>query len=321
MSVSPRVIYAGTPEFALPALQALVGASIDVQAVYTQPDRPAGRGKTLTASPVKQWALQQGLNVEQPESLKTDTVQQQLMRYKPDLMVVAAYGQILPPTVLALPRLGCINLHASLLPRWRGAAPIQRAISAGDTETGITLMQMDRGLDTGAMLAKRVLPIGNDQTASDLHDSLALLGADLLLESLPGILSGSLVAEPQDSSLACYAEKIKKTEAWLDWSQDAKSLAAKVQAFNAWPVAQTCWNDGVLRIWQAKVLSDGDSGIEKAATVTPGTVLTADKTGIYVACGVGILNILQLQQPGGRPLMAADFINAHPVSGQFRDKK
>lgn len=315
MTTSPRVIYAGTPEFAVPALQALISADVDIAAVYTQPDRPAGRGKKMTASPVKRLALEHELNIEQPESLKTDAAQQELAEYQADLMVVAAYGQILPPAALALPRLGCVNIHASLLPRWRGAAPIQRAIEACDSETGVTLMQMDAGLDTGAMLDKRSVPIASGQTAADLHDKLAVLGADMLLSALPALFAGSLPAEPQDESLVSYAKKITKAEAWVDWGREARGIAAQVNAFNPWPVAQTLWQGAVLRIWRAAV-SD-ELQLEPDSPVEAGDILRADKTGIYVACGSGVLQVHQLQQAGGKVLTAAEFINSKPLSGSF----
>jgi methionyl-tRNA formyltransferase len=302
----PRVVYAGTPEFAVPALQALCAAGIRPVAVYTQPDRPAGRGRQLTASPVKQFALQQQLPVAQPESFKDPSVIETLAAYRPDIIIVAAYGLILPPAVLNLPRLGCINIHASLLPRWRGAAPIQRAILAGDRETGVCLMQMEAGLDTGPTLAVRQVAIDSQQTAAELHDVLASLGAALLVEQWPALIAGRLTAVPQPQVGVTYAKKLEKAEAWLDWTQSAELLHRQVRAFNPWPVAQTRLDNAVIRVWRARpVAGDG----------RPGEVLKADAGGIRVATGAGALEILELQRPGGKPLAAADFLNAADLRG------
>lgn len=304
-----RIVYAGTPEFAVPALQALLQTpQCEVVAVYTQPDRPAGRGRKLTASPVKRLAQSQDLPVEQPVSLKDPAAQAAFLAYRADLMVVAAYGLILPVRILEAPSLGCVNIHASLLPRWRGAAPIQRAILAGDTQTGVTLMQMDRGLDTGAMLLKRHCPITAQDTAQTLHDALAQLGAQALIELLPGLRQGSLQGEVQDEALVVYAEKLQKGEAQIDWTQTAAVLARQVQAFNPWPVAQTQYQGKPLRIWEAQALTSGDEA-------APGTVVAESAAGIDVATGQGCLRITCLQLPGAKPLQVRDFINARSLLG------
>lgn len=305
-----RIIYAGTPEFAAVALKALIGTGHEIVAVYTQPDRPAGRGRKLTPSPVKSLALEHGLPVKQPQSLKGEEEQHELAELNADLMVVAAYGLLLPKTVLETPRLGCINIHASLLPRWRGAAPIHRAILAGDSETGITIMQMDEGLDTGTMLYKLATPIEAADTAETLHDRLAELGAKALLDSLPAIAAGDCKGEVQDDAQSCYARKLDKAEADLDWSLDAAALLRQVNAFNPWPVAQTLLGDDRLRIWRA------ESGPQQKSDASPGIVLSCSKEGIDVACGEGQLRILELQLPGGKRLQARDFINAHDITGR-----
>jgi len=251
-----RLVFAGTPEFALPCLRACVDAPVDVVAVYTQPDRPAGRGRQLLASPVKQEALAAGIPVEQPETLKDIDARRQLRRYAADLLVVVAYGLILPRRVLALPRLGCWNVHASLLPRWRGAAPIQRAILAGDSESGVDLMQMEAGLDTGPILLERRTPIASDETGGSLHDRLAALGADVLAEGLARIAQGeSLRPQPQAEAGVTYAHKIDKSEARLDWDESAIALERKVRAFNPWPIAEAVIQGERLRIWSAQALA------------------------------------------------------------------
>jgi methionyl-tRNA formyltransferase len=303
-----KIVFAGTPEFSVPALQSLLDSPHDVLAVYTQPDRPAGRGRKTTASPVKQLAMQHELPVYQPDSLKTEAAQQTLAALQPDLMVVIAYGLILPPGVLAIPHMGCVNVHASLLPRWRGAAPIQRAILAGDTETGVCLMQMDAGLDTGPVLASTVCPIETEDTGSRLHDRLAQLGAQLLSDSLTALEQGQLEPRWQDEALACYAGKLEKSEARIDWNMPAVEIMRRIRAFNAWPVAETRYADRQLRIWDALV-------VPGEAEALPGTVQSVDKTGIEVACGEGRLRLLELQLPGARAVTAGEFINAHAMAG------
>jgi methionyl-tRNA formyltransferase len=307
-----RILFAGTPDFSVPSLQALLDSRHDVVAVYTQPDRPAGRGRQMQASPVKQLAMQYNLPVCQPDSLNPDRTQQRLADWQPELMVVVAYGLLLPAAVLAIPRLGCVNVHASLLPRWRGAAPIQRAILAGDTETGVCLMQMDAGLDTGPVLACTACQITADDTGESLHDKLSLLGARLLSQNLGALENGDIDARPQDESLVSYAGKLQKSEARIDWEMSATDIANKVRAFNSWPVAESRYDDQRLRIWEAYPLAaDSDA--------RPGTVLSASRAGIEVACGKGRLCIRKVQLPGARVLDAGDFINAHAVEGVLLD--
>lgn len=307
-----NIIFAGTPDFSVPPLQALIESEHQLLAVYTQPDRPAGRGRKLKPSPVKQRALENGIAVYQPQTLKDEQAQQILIDHNADLMVVVAYGLILPIEILQAPKLGCINIHASLLPRWRGAAPIQRAILAGDKETGVTIMQMDIGLDTGDMLLKKNAPIESDDTGSSLHDRLSVMGADALMQTLPMLIDHSVKAEPQNNELACYAEKLNKAEALLDWQQTAESLRNKIQAFNAWPVAQTeiVLKDKtqMLRIWQAEVLAETSHQIA-------GTVLNCSKQGIDVATADHVLRLLTVQLPGGKPMQAHAFVNAHDITG------
>ena len=294
-----KLIFAGTPEFAAQALRAIVAAGHQVVLVLTQPDRQSGRGMAVHASPVKELALACGIEVFQPPSLKDAAAQQRLRDAGADAMIVAAYGLILPPAVLDLPRLGCINIHASLLPRWRGAAPIQRAILAGDRETGVCIMQMDAGLDTGAVLHRQSLPIADDDTAASLHDKLAVLGARLIVEALA---KSPLVPCAQPAEGATYAAKIEKAEAWLDWCLPALQLARQVRAFNPFPgaVARVCGNQ--IKVWRAEV-----ENIE-GALAEPGTVLAADKAGIVVACGHGALRLTELQKAGGKRLPVAQFL-------------
>jgi methionyl-tRNA formyltransferase len=304
-----RIVYAGTPEFAVPALKALIESRHEVAAVYTQPDRPAGRGRKLTPGRVKRVALEHGIAVEQPERLKPADVQERLRGYAPDVMVVAAYGLILPKAVLEIPVHGCLNIHASLLPRWRGAAPIQRAILAGDAETGVTLMQMAPGLDTGDILMKARTPIGATDTAQALHDRLAEQGAELLIQGLDALTRGRLRPEPQDESLATYAGKLSKAEAQLDWFLAAATLDRQVRAFNPWPVAFTHLDDEPLRIWQARPEAS-------PVTAPPGTVVAEGPEGIDVATGDGLLRLTRVQFPGGRPLGAREVLNSRSLLGK-----
>ncbi len=306
---SLRIVYAGTPEFAVPALQALLASTHKVVAIYTQPDRPAGRGRILTASPVKQCALDHQVPVEQPLNFRSEEAIQRLQQYQADVMVVAAYGLILPQTVLDTPRHGCINIHASLLPRWRGAAPIQRALLAGDAHTGITLMRMEAGLDTGPMLETADVEIGIHDNAAELHDRLAALGASelmKLLENAPGSLHQATI---QPETGVTYAKKIVKEEARIDWHHSALQIDRQVRAFNPWPIAETQLSGKQLRIWQANVL-------DIQATAASGTVLHADVDGIQVACGEKLLNITRLQLAGRNAMTAAEFINSHALIGQ-----
>ena len=300
-----KIIFAGTPDFAATALQALLDSEHKVCAVYTQPDRPAGRGRKLTASPVKALALVHDIPVYQPASLKDDSEQQLIREHKADLMVVVAYGLLLPKAVLDAPRLGCINIHASLLPRWRGAAPIQRAIQAGDSETGVTIMQMDVGLDTGDMLYTVTTPIAADDTAASLHDRLAQLGAAAAAETITLIEQGKVKPEKQDDSQANYAHKLDKAEAEIDWGMPASEIDRLVRAFNPWPVTQTTFEGNKLRIWQAVPVNE-------SSQAQPGTIIEASKHGIDVATGEGVLRLLQLQKAGSKAMDAAAFLNGHP---------
>lgn len=275
-------------------------------AVYTQPDRPAGRGRKLTPSPVKQAALAAGIPVEQPESLKTIEARETLAAYRPDLMVVVAYGLILPRKVLAIPRLGCWNVHASLLPRWRGAAPIQRAILAGDAESGVDLMQMEAGLDTGPVLLERRTAITREDTGGSLHDRLSLLGADALIEGLQRAIAGeSMPARPQSDDGVMYAHKLEKAEARLDFTRAAIALERQVRAFDPWPVAEGEIAGEQVRIWAAHAIDD-------ATTVLPGQVIGAQRHGIDIACGEGVLRVTALQRAGGKRISATDYLNARP---------
>lgn len=300
-----KILFAGTPAFAATALAQLIKHEYDVVAVYTQPDRPAGRGRKLLPSPVKQIATEYHIPVEQPASLKNDPDAITTLRaYAPDVMIVAAYGLLLPKNVLDIPSYGCLNIHASLLPRWRGAAPIQRAILAGDQETGITIMQMDFGLDTGDMLIKKPLPIGKHVTAGELHDQLAALGSQAILEALDDLAAHRLRPQKQDSSLATYAQKLQKQEAWIDWAQPAEHIDRQIRAFTPWPVAQTQIDNKVLRLRKAQVL-------DTESTAAPGTIVQTGNDGIDVACGNGQLRLLDGQLPGGKPMAATDLVNGH----------
>jgi len=300
-----RLVFAGTPEFAAVHLQALLRwPGCEIVAVYTQPDRPAGRGKKLSASPVKRLAQQHGLTVRQPKTLRDATAQAELAALEPDIIVVVAYGLILPAAVLDLPRLGCINVHGSVLPRWRGAAPIQRAVEAGDIESGVTIMQMDEGLDTGAMLRIVRCAIEPHDTAGDLHDKLAALGPPALIETLDELAAGRARPEPQDNALSCYAAKIDKTEALIDWRGDALDLDRKIRAFNPFPVAYAMLRGERIKIYRAEP--------GPALAAVPGTVVAVGPEGITVACGVDSLNIRELQLPGGKVLNSAAVLNGYP---------
>ena len=299
-----RLVFAGTPAFSVPCLEACRTSGAEVVAVYTQPDRPAGRGRKLTPGTVKQAALFAGIAVEQPESLKSAETQQTLAAYRPDLLVVVAYGLILPRKVLALPRLGCWNVHASLLPRWRGAAPIQRAIMAGDSESGVDLMQMEAGLDTGPVLLQRRTPISREDTGGSLHDRLSALGAELLAEGLRRSLAGEVLnATPQPVEGVTYAHKLDKAEARLDFSRPALELEQKVRALDPWPVAEGEIAGEPLRIWAAQA-------IELDHHAPPGSVLAAGRDGIDLACGHGALRVTALQRAGGKRIGAIDYLNA-----------
>ncbi len=302
-----RIIFAGTPDFAVPTLQMLINSGHQICAVYTQPDRPAGRGRKLTPSPIKQLAVQADIPVFQPETLKTPEDLAQLQKLEADLMVVVAYGIILPQAVLDAPKLGCINVHGSLLPRWRGAAPIHRALMAGDKTTGITIMQVVKKLDAGDMLHKEVCSIGEQDTSSDLHDRLSKLGAVGMEKVLTQLEQGAVVAEPQQESLVTYAEKLEKSEAVIDWGKSAEELDRQVRGLNAWPVAQTRYDDKVMRIWRAEINVDP---VEQQ----PGTVVYRQKN-IDVATGEGWLRLLEVQLPGGKRLDIQAFRNAHDING------
>ena len=305
-----RLAFAGTPEFAVSHLVACQAADVDIVAVYTQPDRRAGRGRTLTPSPVKCAAIQAGLRVEQPETLKDADAQQRMRELELDLLVVVAYGLILPRKVLVMPRWGCWNVHASLLPRWRGAAPIQRAVLAGDSETGVCLMQMEAGLDTGPVLLRTTTPIFPNDTGGSLHNRLATLGAELLGDGLQRVLRDvPMLAQAQSEHGATYAHKLDKSEAALDWNESAQLLERKVRAFDPWPVAETHLGGERLRVWSAQVCAV-DPPPSKA--VMPGTLLAVNRDGIVVACGEGALRIVELQRAGGRRMHAADYLNARP---------
>lgn len=300
-----KIAFAGTPEFAAIALKSILEAGYEVSLVLTQPDRPAGRGMQLQPSPVKQVALQHQIPVDQPERLRTPEQQASLAACRPDVLVVAAYGLILPQAVLDMPRLGCLNIHASLLPRWRGAAPIHRAIEAGDAETGITIMQMEAGLDTGPMLLKEALPILPVDTTASLHDRLAALGGKMIVQALQALQGTGLQAVTQPEDGVCYAHKIDKSEAMLDFRLPASVLARKLRAFNPFPGGAATINGQTIKLWSAE-LAEGRG--------QPGTVLQADAQGVVVACGEGALCLNQLQKPGGKRLPAGDFLRGFTLS-------
>lgn len=303
MSQSLRIVFAGTPDFAARHLAALLSSEHEVIAVYTQPDRPAGRGKKLTASPVKNIALENDIPVYQPENFKSDKAKQELADLNADIMVVVAYGLLLPQAVLDTPRLGCINVHGSILPRWRGAAPIQRSIWAGDAETGVTIMQMDIGLDTGDMLKIATLPIEATDTSASMYEKLADLGPDALVDCLADIAAGTAVAEKQDDELANYAKKLSKEEARINWSDDAAHIERCVRAFNPWPMSHFEAVENSIKVWQSRVA-------EQTSDKPAGTILQADKTGIYVATGQGVLVLEQLQVPGKKAMSVQDILNS-----------
>lgn len=309
-----RIVFAGTPEFSVPALDALHATGHEILAVYAQPDRPAGRGRTLGTGPVKRRALELGLRVEQPSTLRSDEAVAVLAALAPDLMVVVAYGLILPQAVLDLPRLGCVNIHASLLPRWRGAAPIQRAVLAGDRRTGVTIMLMDAGLDTGPMLLVREVEVGAQETAGELHDRLAMLGAGAVVEAAAGLADGTLQPVPQPAEGATYAAKIRKEEALVDWRRPAPEIARQVRAFNPWPVAETRWRDRQLRIWQARSLEEAPGAT--AGQCPPGRVVEAGPGRLVVATGAGFLELGRLQLAGRNAVTTAEFLNANPLAGE-----
>jgi methionyl-tRNA formyltransferase len=300
-----RLAFAGTPEFAVPTLRALAASHHTIVGVFTQPDRPAGRGRALRASPVKSLARTLQLQVAEPARLRAEPDWAPLAQWGCDALIVVAYGLLLPPPVLALPRLGCINIHASLLPRWRGAAPIQRAILAGDAQTGVSIMQLDAGLDTGPVFAERSVPITDTMNAAQLQDTLATLGAQALLETLDALEASRLTAQPQAASGASYAPKIDKAEARIDWLRDATGIARQVRAFNPWPVAETRWQQQQLRIWEAH---DGSQASGPARPDTPpGTVIGLEHGQLLVQCGRGVLAITRLQLAGRRALTAGEF--------------
>lgn len=305
-----KIIFAGTPVFAATALEALIDAGHDIVLVLTQPDRPAGRGMKTVANAVKLLAQQHELTLLQPLTLKTPELPAQLKTLNADVMVVAAYGMILPEAILKVPRLGCLNIHASLLPRWRGAAPIQRAILAGDSETGITIMQMDIGLDTGAMLLKKNVAILPNDTAQSLHDKLCISGAQGIVDALILLEQGKLIPVTQNEKETCYAPKIKKAEAEIDWQQPAEQISRAVRAFNPSPGAYTYFRGDVLKIWQAQAIPGNSSN--------SGKIVTIGQSGIVVACGSGLLRIEIIQKPGGRKLSAADFLTGHVIhAGEY----
>jgi methionyl-tRNA formyltransferase len=303
-----RIVFAGTPDFALESLRRLVESGNIPVAVLTQPDRPAGRGKQLTASPVKEFALDQDIPVLQPVTLRDPDAVAEIAALDADLLIVAAYGLLLPQTVLDLPRSGCLNVHASLLPRWRGAAPIQHAILAGDAETGVCLMHMEAGLDTGPVYVSESTSIGDEETAGELHDRLARLGADLLVDKLEAILRGDLEAKQQDEIGATYASKIRRQDAALDWTRPAAEIARAVRAYNPVPGAWFELDGESIKCWQARVLDDGES--------PPGVVLDAGKDGVDVACGEGVLRLLEVQRPGRRRVTAAEFAAQNSLVGK-----
>lgn len=318
-----RVAFAGTPGFALPALAAL-RAHHEVVGVLTQPDRPSGRGRALTPSAVKQAALSAGLPLSQPQTLKGEAARAQLLAWRPEILVVVAYGLLLPREILLLPRLGCVNLHASLLPRWRGAAPIERALLAGDSETGVTIMQMDEGLDSGPVLLQRHIAIGPEATGGSLREALAALGADALIETLAGLSAGTVSPRQQPVEGVTYAPKIGKGEARIDWNEEARQIDRKVRAFNPWPIAETTLGGEQLRVFAAEVFPDKDvpeaftdNMLTKASkSLDSGTILGVHSGYVIVRCGHGYLALTRVQRPGRRPVSACDFAHGSSLAGQ-----
>lgn len=303
-----RILFAGTPEFALASLRALCNSGVLPLAVYTQPDRPAGRGRKLKASSVKEYAQALNIEVRQPVTLKDHDVVAEIAELNADLLIVAAYGLILPQAILDLPKHGCLNVHASLLPRWRGAAPIQAAILAGDEETGISLMQMTAGVDSGPVFVQQAISIGESETAGELHDRLALLGGEMLCEHLPGILEGRIRAQPQDESLATHAGKVKKSDTLLDWDDAAERLFRQVRAYNPAPGAYFEFDGEPVKCWAAELAAAGSG--------PPGTIIAAGRDGIDVACGEGVLRMLKLQRPGRGRLSAREFAEQTSPAGK-----
>ena len=307
MTKKLRIIYAGTPDFSVPALQALIDSEHEVVAVYTQPDRPSGRGRKIRFGPVKQLAVDNDIPVEQPLSLKSEDEQQKLRDYQPDLMVVAAYSLILPQAVLDIPTYGCLNIHASLLPRWRGAAPLQRAIQAGDAETGVTIMQMAAGLDTGDMLHKIIIPITASDGGESIHDALAIKGAEGLMLVIDQVVNNQLQPEVQDDSFSTYANKLNKAEGEIDWTKSAKEIDCLIRAFDAWPTAYTQYRGKPLKLLASRLI---DTNTQADA----GTVINESKEGIDIATGDGVVRITRLQMPGGKKLAVRDFLNARSLA-------
>lgn len=315
MSQALRIIFAGTPDFSVAPLQTLIDSKHEVIAVYSQPDRPAGRGRKLTASPVKQLAQQHDIAVYQPESLKDHEAQQTLKALNADIMIVVAYGLILPQTVLDMPKMGCLNIHASLLPRWRGAAPIQRAIESGDAESGVTIMQMNAGLDTGDMLYKLTTDISPTDSAQVLHDRLSQLGCEALVATIDGLQQQTITPEKQDETLVTYAEKLHKEEAQIEWNQPALKIIRKIQAFNPWPVAFTPYQDKPLRVWQARLLTAEETADYTLASNPPGLVMGLSKQGIIIATADQPICIQQVQPAGKKAMQAYDFAQSRQLNG------
>jgi methionyl-tRNA formyltransferase len=306
-----RIAYAGTPEFAVPALLALLGSRHSVAGVLTQPDRPKGRGRQLAASPVKRAALEHGLPVSQPQSLRDESSRAELVQWQPDVLVVVAYGLILPQAVLDLPRLGCVNIHTSLLPRWRGAAPIQRAVLAGDRQTGVTIMLMDAGLDTGPILLQEAVAVTPSDTAASLHDTLAKQGASALVAALEGLESGSVAPRPQPNDGVSYAAKINKSEAVIDWTRSADEIVRKVRAFTPWPIAETLLDGEQLRVYAASTVSD-----TAGAAIVPGSITVTREGKVTVSCGVGAVVLEEVQRPGRCPISGRDLANIAGLAGR-----